>query len=82
MEMERVEASLCGWPQAPYKTKRETDANFKKMLYYLTTQAAKKPGMKVITEDVIQFAGALTGKDYHPWFDRYVYGTETPPKNW
>jgi RHH-type proline utilization regulon transcriptional repressor/proline dehydrogenase/delta 1-pyrroline-5-carboxylate dehydrogenase len=32
MEMERVEASLRGWPQSPYKTKRETDANFKRML--------------------------------------------------
>lgn len=32
MEMERFEASLKGWPQAPYKTKRETDANFKRML--------------------------------------------------
>ena len=33
MEMERVEASLRGWPQAPYKIKRETDANFKRMLH-------------------------------------------------
>ncbi len=32
MEMERVEASLRGWPQAPYTTKLETDANFKRML--------------------------------------------------
>ena len=32
METERVEASVCGWPQAPYKTKAETDANFKRML--------------------------------------------------
>jgi RHH-type proline utilization regulon transcriptional repressor/proline dehydrogenase/delta 1-pyrroline-5-carboxylate dehydrogenase len=32
MEMERVEASLRGWPQAPFKTKRETDANYKRML--------------------------------------------------
>jgi len=32
MQMERVEASLRGWPQAPYKTKVETDANFKRML--------------------------------------------------
>jgi RHH-type transcriptional regulator, proline utilization regulon repressor / proline dehydrogenase / delta 1-pyrroline-5-carboxylate dehydrogenase len=32
MEMERVEASLRGWPQAPYKTKLETDANYKRML--------------------------------------------------
>lgn len=32
MEMERVEASLRGWPQAPFQTKAETDANYKRML--------------------------------------------------
>lgn len=32
LEMERVEASLHGWPQAPFKTKAETDANYKRML--------------------------------------------------
>lgn len=32
MEMERVEASLRGGPQAPFKTKVETDANYKCML--------------------------------------------------
>src|SRR5260221_617027 len=33
MEMERVEASLRGWPQAPFKEKIETDANYKRMLH-------------------------------------------------
>ena len=33
MEVERVEASLRGWPQAPYKTKLETDANYQRMLH-------------------------------------------------
>ena len=33
MEMERVEASVRGWPQAPFLTKRETDANFTRMLH-------------------------------------------------
>ena len=33
MESERVEAALRGWPQAPYQTKRETDANYKRMLH-------------------------------------------------
>jgi len=56
------------------------DQNFKKMLFFLTTQAAKKPGMKIITEDVILFANAMTNKDYHPWFDKYVYGTEIRPR--
>ena len=32
MEMERVEASVRGWAQAPFKTKAETDANYKRML--------------------------------------------------
>lgn len=32
--MERVEASLKGWPQAPYATKAEVDANFKRMVAF------------------------------------------------
>jgi RHH-type proline utilization regulon transcriptional repressor/proline dehydrogenase/delta 1-pyrroline-5-carboxylate dehydrogenase len=34
MEMERVEASLRGWPQAPYERKVETDANYKRMIAF------------------------------------------------
>jgi RHH-type transcriptional regulator, proline utilization regulon repressor / proline dehydrogenase / delta 1-pyrroline-5-carboxylate dehydrogenase len=34
LAMERVEASLGGWPQAPYPTKVEVDANFKRMVAY------------------------------------------------
>jgi RHH-type proline utilization regulon transcriptional repressor/proline dehydrogenase/delta 1-pyrroline-5-carboxylate dehydrogenase len=33
MEMERVDAALHGWPQAPFKRKAETDANYKRMLH-------------------------------------------------
>ncbi len=32
MEMERVHAAETGWPQAPFSSKSETDANFKRML--------------------------------------------------
>lgn len=48
------------------------------MLDFLTTKADEKK-MKVTTEDVIQFANAISGRDLRPWFDRYVYGTEVPP---
>ncbi len=41
MEMERVEASIGGHPQAPYKSKLETDANFKRMLRELIDGAAE-----------------------------------------
>ena len=33
MEMERAEASQRDWAQAPFKTKPETDANYKRMLH-------------------------------------------------
>ena len=33
MESERSEASMRGWSQAPYQTKIETDANYKKMVH-------------------------------------------------
>ncbi|MEA3277854.1 MAG: bifunctional proline dehydrogenase/L-glutamate gamma-semialdehyde dehydrogenase [Pseudomonadota bacterium] len=33
MEMERVEAALHCWPQAPFETKPDVDANFKRMLH-------------------------------------------------
>ena len=48
MEMERVEASAHGWPQAPYQTKVETDANYKRMVQYAFQEqnlAAVKPGI-------------------------------------
>jgi len=33
LAMEKVDAELNGWPAAPYATKEETDANFKRMLH-------------------------------------------------
>lgn len=33
LEMERQEASVKGWPQAPFETKADTDANYKRMLH-------------------------------------------------
>ncbi len=34
MEMEQVETSIFNWPLAPYDTKLETDANYKRMVEY------------------------------------------------
>ena len=36
LAMEKVEASQLGWEQAPYSTKMEVDANYKRMLHYAT----------------------------------------------
>jgi len=34
LAMEQMEASLHGWPQAPYENKIDSDANFKRMVRY------------------------------------------------
>ncbi len=34
LAMERIEAAVHGWPQAPYERKAEVDANYKRMLEY------------------------------------------------
>jgi RHH-type transcriptional regulator, proline utilization regulon repressor / proline dehydrogenase / delta 1-pyrroline-5-carboxylate dehydrogenase len=34
LAMERIEAAVHGWTQAPYETKPEVDANYKRMLEY------------------------------------------------
>ncbi len=37
LAMEQVESAMRGWEQAPYNTKHETDANFKRCLDWLLT---------------------------------------------
>ena len=37
LAMERVEAAMRGWPQVPYETKAETDANYKRCLDWVLT---------------------------------------------
>ena len=37
LAMERVEAVMHGWPQAPYPSKAETDANYKRCLDWVLT---------------------------------------------
>ena len=48
MEMERVEASQQGWAQAPFQSKLDTDANYKRMVNYALRAenlAAVRPGI-------------------------------------
>ena len=48
MEMERIEAALNGWTQAPFNSKVDTDANFKRMIHEALQEenlAAVRPGI-------------------------------------
>ena len=60
LEAERVEASIRGWPQAPFRTKRETDASYKRMLRYgLEPDHARAVRLGVASHNLFDLCYAL-----------------------
>lgn len=60
LAMERVEASLRGWAQAPYKQKGEVDANFKRMVTYgCDPDRAKAVHLGIASHNLFDIAYAL-----------------------
>jgi len=61
LAMEQVEAELSGWPQAPFATKAEVDANYKRMLDVLLDSAnVGALAVGVGTHNLFEAAWALT----------------------
>ncbi|MCA9262986.1 MAG: proline dehydrogenase family protein [Planctomycetales bacterium] len=74
MEMERFEASLQGWPQAPYRTKPETDANYKRMLdYALVPENLAAVRIGVASHNLFELAYALVLTAEHDAWDRVQF---------
>jgi RHH-type transcriptional regulator, proline utilization regulon repressor / proline dehydrogenase / delta 1-pyrroline-5-carboxylate dehydrogenase len=60
LAMERVEASLKGWPQAPYTNKWDVDANFKRMVHYaFERERAQAAHIGVASHNLFDIAYAL-----------------------
>lgn len=60
LAMEQVEASLNGWPQAPYHTKHETDANYKRMVEFaFRPENAKAVRIGLASHNLFDIAFAL-----------------------
>nr|MBC8437365.1 bifunctional proline dehydrogenase/L-glutamate gamma-semialdehyde dehydrogenase [Planctomycetota bacterium] len=60
LEKERVDASLRGWPQSPFKTKLQTDANYKRMLEYaLRPEHARAVHVGVASHNLLDIAYAM-----------------------
>ncbi len=60
LAMEQVDASLHGWPQAPYTSKDETDANYKRMLRHACMpEHAKYIDLGLATHNLFDFGYAL-----------------------
>ena len=74
MEMERHEASVKGWPQAPFGTKSETDANYKRMVhegFLPENPAAVKLG--IASHNLFDVAYALVLARHHGAVDRVQF---------
>lgn len=66
LAMEQVEASLRGWPQAPYTRKIEADANFKRMVSYgCRYENAKAAHLGIGSHNLFDIAYALLLRSLH-----------------
>ncbi|MDN3509673.1 MAG: bifunctional proline dehydrogenase/L-glutamate gamma-semialdehyde dehydrogenase [Candidatus Neptunochlamydia sp.] len=60
MTMEQHEASLKGWPQAPYTSKVRTDANYKRMvLYACEPEHARAVHIGIASHNIFDIAFAM-----------------------
>ena len=60
LAMEQVDAALHGWPQAPYCSKEEVDAQYKKMLLYgCTKEHTRAVHIGVASHNLFDIAFAL-----------------------
>ena len=60
LAMEQVEASLEDWPQAPYRSKTESDANYKRMLEFgCRPENAKVVRLGIASHNLFDIAYAL-----------------------
>ena len=64
MEMEKVEASICDWPLAPFDTKLLTDANYKRMIDFgMTPENIQAVRLGIASHNLFELAYAyLTAK--------------------
>jgi RHH-type transcriptional regulator, proline utilization regulon repressor / proline dehydrogenase / delta 1-pyrroline-5-carboxylate dehydrogenase len=73
LSMERIEAAVHGWPQAPYETKIEVDANYKRMLEYgCRPDHAEAVHLGVASHNLFDVAyGLVLREDHHvePWVE-------------
>jgi RHH-type proline utilization regulon transcriptional repressor/proline dehydrogenase/delta 1-pyrroline-5-carboxylate dehydrogenase len=73
LAMERIEAAAHGWSQAPYETKLEVDANYKRMLEYgCRHDHAEAVHLGVASHNLFDIAYGLVLREAHdvgPWVE-------------
>jgi RHH-type transcriptional regulator, proline utilization regulon repressor / proline dehydrogenase / delta 1-pyrroline-5-carboxylate dehydrogenase len=73
LAMERIEAAVHGWAQAPYETKAEVDANYKRMLAYgFRPEHAEAVHLGVASHNLFDVAYGLAlreARGVQPWVE-------------
>ncbi len=73
LAMERIESAVHGWPQAPYETKIEVDANYKRMLQYgCRPEHADAVHLGIASHNLFDVAYGLVLREAHhvePWVE-------------
>src|SRR6266404_3365413 len=73
LAMERIEAAVHGWPQAPYERKIEVDANYKRMLEYgCRPEHAEAVHLGVASHNLFDIGYSLALREAHhvePWVE-------------
>jgi RHH-type proline utilization regulon transcriptional repressor/proline dehydrogenase/delta 1-pyrroline-5-carboxylate dehydrogenase len=73
LAMERIEAATHGWPQAPFETKVEVDANYKRMLEYgCRPEHAEAVHLGLASHNLFDVAYGLVLRETHhvePWVE-------------
>ncbi len=66
LAMERIEAAVHGWPQAPYETKVEVDANYKRMVEYgCRPEHARAVHLGIASHNLFDIAYGLILREAH-----------------
>lgn len=74
LAMESVEASLRDWEQAPYRSKEEVDANYKRMLEFATRpENAEVMRIGVASHNLFDIAYAMLLRDHRNVADRVEF---------
>src|SRR5882672_6495667 len=73
LAMERIEAAVHGWPQAPYERKIEVDANYKRMVEYgCRPKHADAVHLGVASHNLFDIAYGFVLRELHhvePWVE-------------
>src|SRR5262245_43209044 len=73
LAMERIEAAVHGWPQAPYETKPEVDANYKRMLEFVCRpEHAEAVHLGIASHNLFDIAYGLVLREasrVEPWVE-------------